>query len=232
MAASPPRNRRDGLASVEVHRRLRHQILTGELPAGDPVPSERFLSESLGVNRHAVREALKRLQQAGLVQISQGGATRVLDWRHNAGLDLLLDLMGQGDAPPDDLVRSVLEMRASIGIDVARRCAERGDTKQRNGVAAAAEATAVLAEGDDEEVVDSFVTLWQLIVDGSGNLAYQLALNSLNAALTANPELAYSLTSRDPEALRALGSAIAGRRSSEAADVARSMLEADLGSTG
>ena len=81
------------LASGEVHRRLREQILSGELAPGDPIPSERALSEELGVNRHAVREALKRLQQAGLVRISQGGATRVLDWRDSAGLEVLLDLM-------------------------------------------------------------------------------------------------------------------------------------------
>ena len=39
-----------------------------------------------------MREALKRLQQSGLVRISQGGATRVRDWRRHGGLDLLLEL--------------------------------------------------------------------------------------------------------------------------------------------
>ena len=57
------------------------------------MPSERTLAEELGVNRHAVREALKRLQQAGLIRIAQGGATRVLDWRQSGGLEVLLDLM-------------------------------------------------------------------------------------------------------------------------------------------
>ncbi len=228
MTRSPAGDRRDGLASVEVHRRLRKQILTGELSAGDPVPSERVLSESLGVNRHAVREALKRLEQAGLVRISQGGATRVLDWRHSSGLDLLLDLMGQGDAPPVELVRSVLEMRASIGVDVARRCAERASAEQRGHIVGAAEATARLAEDGGDGIAESFITLWQLIVDGSENLAYRLALNSLNAALTANPDLADSLTSRDPEALRELGAAIGGGRSTDAAEAARAMLDADI----
>src|SRR3954462_734358 len=107
--------------SDRVHERLRRDILDGRLAPGDPVPSERVLAEELGVNRHAVREALKRLQQAGLVRISQGGATRVQDWRDAGGLDVLLDLV-EGDIPPE-LVRSVMEMRASIGLDAARRCA-------------------------------------------------------------------------------------------------------------
>ena len=39
---------------------------------GDALPSERQLSDELGASRHAVREALKRLQQAGLISISPG----------------------------------------------------------------------------------------------------------------------------------------------------------------
>src|SRR3954462_9385936 len=85
------------LASSAVHTRLREQIMSGELSPGDPIPSERTLSDELGVNRHAVREALKRLQQAGLVRIAQGGATRVLDWRTTAGLEVMLDLVEHGD---------------------------------------------------------------------------------------------------------------------------------------
>ena len=78
------------------------------------------------VNRHAVREAVKRLQQAGLVEVSQGGATSVLDWRSNGGLDLLshLSLRSSGRVDPK-VVRSALEMRISIGADAARLCARR-----------------------------------------------------------------------------------------------------------
>ena len=127
-----------------MHRRLREQILTGELAPGDRIPSERALSEELGINRHAVREALKRLPTASLVRITRGGATRVLDWRQSAGLDLLLDLMQQGDTPPAEAaVGSVLEMRASVGADVVRRCTRgprmrgEGDLARRAGTSPA-----------------------------------------------------------------------------------------------
>ena len=106
------------LLSDRIHAQLRDQILAGELAPGAAVPSERRLSEQLGASRHAVREALKRLQEAGLVRISQGGATRVRDWRHDGGLDLLLALAATGDVPPElELERAGLEMRASIGAD-------------------------------------------------------------------------------------------------------------------
>ena len=52
--------------------RLRRAILAGTHAPGDALPSERQLSEELGASRHAVREALKRLQQAGLVHDQPG----------------------------------------------------------------------------------------------------------------------------------------------------------------
>src|SRR3954449_1127182 len=118
--------------SGQIYSRLRAEILGDRYAAGDALPSERRLSEELETNRHAVREALKRLQQAGLVSISQGGATRVRDWRRHGGLDLLLALGAEGPAPPElGLVRAALEMRASIGADAARLCALRADDALR-----------------------------------------------------------------------------------------------------
>lgn len=205
-----------------VHDRLRRQILDGTLAPGDAVPSERVLAEELEVNRHAVREALKRLQQAGLVRISQGGATRVLDWRDAGGLDLLLDLASAADIP-QELVRSVLEMRASIGIDAARRAATRADDGARAKVRALARETAAAAgPGETDE---RYAELWRAIVAASANLAYRLALNSLNAALEAHQELLDVVRPTDPAAVTALGDAIADRDPSGAAGAARVLLE-------
>jgi GntR family transcriptional regulator, transcriptional repressor for pyruvate dehydrogenase complex len=154
------------LVSEAVFESLLSDVLAGRLEAGDPLPSERALSETFGVNRHAVREAIKRLQQAGLVQVAQGGATRVRDWRRTAGLDLLVSLVGTArGAERDGLLRDVLEMRAAVGADVARACAER--SPRQLSPATGAEAYAVL---------------WEQIADGAGNLAYRLALNTLIAA--------------------------------------------------
>ena len=218
-----------GLASAAVHQRLREQILGGELAPGDAIPSERTLSEDLGVNRHAVREALKRLQQAGLVRISQGGATRVLDWRASAGLEVLLDLIEQGSEPPAELMRSVLEMRASIGIDAARRCAERAGDDEREAIQGLAEEAAAAVDGGRTlESIAAFIALWENIVDGSGNLAYRLGLNSLNGALEAYPHLSELLAPRDAAAVRALGAAIASGDTGSAADAAGRLLEPDI----
>ena len=91
---------RGSTVSDAVFARFVEEILSGRWPAGEPVPSERELALAWQVNRHAVREALKRVQQAGLVRISHGGKTRVLDWRTHAGLDVLSGLVTAGVIPP------------------------------------------------------------------------------------------------------------------------------------
>lgn len=216
------------LASSAVHRRLRRQILDGELQPGDPVPSERSLSERMGINRHAVREALKRLQQAGLIEISQGGPTRVLDWRRTAGLEVLLDLMSSDVVPPVRIVRSVIEMRASLGVDAAERCTSRGEQTERDEIAEIAERTAASVEAGDDDRLENFIALWQRIVDGSGNVAYRLALNSLNAALEAHPQFGEVFSPRDASMVRRLGEAIACGDREAAATTARELLEPDV----
>src|SRR5436309_9846597 len=82
----------------KVFEQLTAEIVSGRSAPGSALPSERKLSETLGVNRHVVREALKRLEQVGLIRISQGGATKVLDFRRTGGLDLLAVVAEHGAA--------------------------------------------------------------------------------------------------------------------------------------
>jgi GntR family transcriptional repressor for pyruvate dehydrogenase complex len=167
--------------SAIIHRDLRAAILDGTYAPETALPSERQLSEELNASRHAVREALKRLQQAGLVSISQGGATRVRDWRRHGGLELMLALGAEGEVPPEGLglVRSMFEMRASVGADAARLAARRADAVTRAELRARA---AELAAAEDPAARTAvYDVLWDRIIDGSGNLAYRLALNTLVA---------------------------------------------------
>ena len=200
--------------SEAVHDRLRSQILDGHLQPGDPLPSERVLSAELGVNRHAVREAVKRLQQAGLVSVTHGGATRVLDWREHGGLELLADL---GERAVE-VLPAIAEMRVIVGADAARLCARRADGDQR------AEIEAVAARYDG--TLEAYEELWQRIVDGAGNVAYRLAYNSLVGARHGRGLDAgiYAAELADGAAVRALAEAVARGDDGAAADTARELL--------
>jgi DNA-binding FadR family transcriptional regulator len=162
-----------------VFEQLIAEIVGGRYAAGATIPSERELSEVLGVNRHVIREAVKRLEQVGLVKVAQGGRTKVLDFRRSAGLDLLALLAERSDALEAalPLLAAALEMRAGIGADLARLCAQRADRRVRTDLTALAEELARARVG--LELLELDERFWQRVLDGADNLAYQLAFNSL-----------------------------------------------------
>jgi GntR family transcriptional regulator, transcriptional repressor for pyruvate dehydrogenase complex len=175
--------------SDAVFGQLRDQILSGALPPGSVLPAERVLCEELGVNRGAVREALRRLEQARLVSVRHGGSSRVLDFRTSAGMDLLVELLRTGAGGLGaEVVRGIVEMRTALGPDVARLAAQRR----------AAQVPAALheivrrmrgAERDLARLQPLSHAFWTELVAASGNLAYQLAFNTLGEVYASSWDL-------------------------------------------
>lgn len=210
---------------------LRAAILSGRLAAGAALPPERALSEQFAVNRHAVREALKRLQQAGLVEVNHGGATRVLDWRATGGLDLLAHLpFALEDGPAPEVLRSVLEMRRSLGVDVARLAAARAPAPLVAALRAYA-GDGADPDGDLEPLGTRYEDIWRDLVAASDNVAYTLAYNSLlggTAAVAPLSQEIFAAEVRDLAAHAALIDAVAGRDGDGAASQADALLHRTL----
>lgn len=210
-----------------VFEQLVDEIVSGRYPAGSTIPSERELSSVLAVNRHVVREAVKRLEQIGLVKGAQGGRTKVLDYRRSAGLDLLA-LVSERGRPAEELLpllAATLEMRAGIGADVARLCALRAGSETGAELIAIADRLEEAAEG--EEMLELDRRFWQRVLDGAGNLAYQLAFNSLLRAVHARRDLSGPWLARElarSEHRRPVARAIAARDPDAAAAAAREAL--------
>jgi GntR family transcriptional regulator, transcriptional repressor for pyruvate dehydrogenase complex len=167
--------------SDEVFAELRDAILTKRFEPGDLLPPERDLAASFAVNRHAVREAINRLQVAGFVNVVHGGGTRVLDVRHSAGLDLLAHIARSGELDPM-VLRDGLEMRRCIGMEAARLAATRGTEESHARILAAAAAYA------NNEYLDADRGFWDEVIEASGNFAFRLALNSLVQAIDNSPD--------------------------------------------
>lgn len=214
--------------SDAVFEQIRDQILRGERRPGSPLPAERALCEALGVNRSAVREALRRLEQAGLVLVNQGETSRVRDFRASASLDLLPSLLltsgGHFDA---QVVRSILEMRGALGPDAARLAAARGG-------AACAQRLDAVVQAMRDDVADlaamqcHATVYWGHLVDGSENVAYRLAFNALHATYDrVRPLLARAMEAeiRDPAPYTAIADAIRRGDAGEAELCARRLLE-------
>jgi GntR family transcriptional repressor for pyruvate dehydrogenase complex len=172
--------------SEQVFEQVAAEIITGRYPPGSNLPAERALTGVFDVNRHVVREALKRLEQIGLVKISQGGGTKVLDFKRHAGLDLLA-VMSEHARAGDDVATiwlAVLEMRAAIATDLARLCALRaGDDVKQDLLALGRQMKETASE---DELFRLDVRFWERLADGAGNIAYRLALNTMTRSAEAS----------------------------------------------
>src|SRR4030042_3447438 len=106
--------------SKQVFEQLKEEIIEKRYGPGEHLPPERELCEILKVNRSSVREALRRLEQARLIEVRQGEGCMVLDFRTNAGFDLLGDLIVLGGKINSLAIRSIFEFRSLICPEIAR----------------------------------------------------------------------------------------------------------------
>ncbi|MGW8326848.1 FadR/GntR family transcriptional regulator [Streptomyces sp. NPDC055897] len=98
---------------------LKAQLTNGEWAVDDRIPTEHELAEQLAVGRNTVREAVRVLVHAGLLESRQGNGTFV---RSTADPTAVL----QGIRAADAL--DVLELRVALEAEAARLAAERRDT--------------------------------------------------------------------------------------------------------
>ena len=164
MAANPSKTSKPVFAPVRQDRnfevvvqRVRDKLMDGELRPGDKLPPEREFAKQLNVSRNVVREALRILENAGLVRtrkgahggafVAPGGTAQMtqvmgdlillnaisledLFEARTLLLEMVLDKVGQLDHPPnlEPLAKAVEETRAAVMAgDSARRVAAARD---------------------------------------------------------------------------------------------------------
>ena len=107
---------------------LRDDILGGRYRATDRLPSERELSERLGVNRGAVREGMRTLAQLGIVEVGPGGA-KACGIEH-ASLDIVSHLLDSREVSDAALVDQVMDVHAHLFSSCVRVAVLRGSDAQ------------------------------------------------------------------------------------------------------
>ncbi|MGI4816027.1 MAG: FadR/GntR family transcriptional regulator [Janthinobacterium lividum] len=110
-------------AFEEVCAQVRREVALGTLRPGDRLPPERELAERLGVSRTAIREALRSLENAGLVQCQQGmnGGAFIKERDSNAVTQAVGDMVMLGQIPSS----SVTEARIVLTEQAIRLACER-----------------------------------------------------------------------------------------------------------
>lgn len=164
---------------LQVAEQLREAILAGELTQGDPLPTERELSESFGVSRASVREALRALEAQGL--ITAGGApvravvAGAVDGPASNALVNLLRLNAVS-------LRDLVDFRCTLEAAALRLVAAEGEPGRLE------EARRALGEmrADDisvEAFDDADVRFHVALVRASGNEAMHLVMLALRNAV-------------------------------------------------
>jgi len=96
-------------------------IVAGDLEPGDKLPSETELCGQFGVSRTVIREAMKSLEQRGLLSIEPGRGTFVSAMSSQA----LSDSFGLFIRASDVSARNLIEVREHLEVKIAELAAER-----------------------------------------------------------------------------------------------------------
>ncbi len=222
--ALQPVNRRS--VPEDVFDQIVGEVLSGQMQPGESLPSERRLAEVLGVSRPAVREAIKRLTEAGLVEVRQGDATTVRDFRRHAGLDLLPRLLLRAGELDVGVVRSILETRLHNGPKVAELAAQRAPAEVVAQLSRTVDALA--AESDPVTQQRHALAFWDHVVDGADSIAFRLMYNTLRQTYEpALPALATMMADEvgRPDAYRRIVETIEAGDPGAAREAAQALLE-------
>ncbi|SFN53330.1 DNA-binding transcriptional regulator, FadR family [Actinomadura madurae] len=195
-------------------QRLRDQITGGSWPVGTRLPGETTLARELGVGRSTVREALRALAGAGLVQARQGAGVFVVatepdeDWPARLRRASVADIYE---------IRTMLEVRAAE-LAAARRT-DADLTALDTALAARDEAfagpslepfidadialhTAVIAAAHNPVLADLFAEFVPVLRDGLLDLVALVDVPTSDTAhgRAAHAALVEAIRTRDPAA--------------------------------
>ncbi|MEE4419474.1 FadR/GntR family transcriptional regulator [Streptomyces bugieae] len=141
-------------------QRLRDQITGGDWPVGTRLPGETTLAKTLGVGRSTVREALRALAGAGLVQPRQGAGVFVIATVPTEDWPARLRRAAVGD---------VYEVRAMVEVQAAQLAAVRRTDDDVAALRAALESRRTAAGSGTAAFVDADIALHAAVVAAAHN---------------------------------------------------------------
>jgi DNA-binding GntR family transcriptional regulator len=130
-APAAPIKLEKSLMRDDVYSRLRDWIVTGTLEPGEKL-RDADLAEQLGISRTPVREALRRLEDEGLIETKQNAWTRVAPVTHELAARIypilqVLEPLALERALPSMTRADIKTMRRLNGL--VRQALKRGDAK-------------------------------------------------------------------------------------------------------
>lgn len=158
--------------------RIERRILDGDLKPGDPLPTEQELAERFGVNRSTVREAIRLLEQEGLLVRTAGRRLQVAlpgprDLASRAMRTMVLEAVS---------FRELWEVGVTLEPRAARLAAEHASAADLVALDEnLARTEEVLARG--ESYIDLDVEFHALVARASGNRVLMVAREPVSLLL-------------------------------------------------
>lgn len=137
------------------------------------LPTERELSSQLGVSRSVVREATKRLESQGLVEIKHGIGIRAVDKLHKPLSGSLALLIPE----EEERLRQLNETRLAIEPEAACRAATNATNLQVRDLRRIHQQ--LLAAPDNARAIEVDMLFHRTLAEMSGNQIFRLVLDSL-----------------------------------------------------
>lgn len=142
-----------GRTADAVVDQIERLILQGILQVADRLPGERELAEHLNVSRPIVREAIKTLEERGLLVSRHGGGTFVADVIGQIFSQPILDLIGRHRSAAYDYLEYRREIEG-IAASLAAKRATKADRALLTGIIDSMKAAHREADFDHEAALD------------------------------------------------------------------------------
>lgn len=162
-SASAEKKSRRGHMVTDLAETLRARIARGEFTPGDRLPSEAILSETYGVSRTVIREAIAALRADGLVEPRQGSGVYVLEAKPSD-----VAPFQNVDFERVSSVVELLELRTAIESEAAALAAVRRSPTQEEQILECLQAF-VRAERNNTPTAQEDFALHLAIADASNN---------------------------------------------------------------
>lgn len=102
---------------------LENKILSGKLPIGEKLPTERELAKSMQVSRAVINAGISELARKGFLNIKPRVGTFVADYRRNGTIETLISIMNyNGGILRAAEIRSILELRIALDSLAVELC--------------------------------------------------------------------------------------------------------------
>ena len=177
--------------SDEISRQIADKITSGHFPLGSKLPSEATLAQEFGVSRSAIREAIAKLRQDGLVRSHQG-----------LGLFVADDLTARAFQIDADTLKTVEDLRHVMELRIELEVGGAGMAARRRTQAQLATMKAILLKMRD--AVDSqkdYTTLEQefhrITAEATQNIHFRDFVQFLASRLSASRVAEKTISPRD-----------------------------------